>query len=291
MLRARRPFLWATLVFFLGGCFHQELSLKAAPSPQFPIQLPLPKLGMDEAQETLERFRRQHIQGTFALGIHLGPLGKTSGLSYEGLFLGTWKKEGLCARLALYPIGSPEKTYSFLAQQGKKAALWSALQPDPPLPILPKDWLKPLLPKLPYTAYDLLMPFIDWEGRYEKSERLNGRIAHRFRMTPPKDLQEACPNMGYVILDIDSGFFTLLKAELFNQQAELERSLKVGSFKKVDEQWMVKTIELSDHKQKTKAKLSLQKAALDLFLPSSVWEPQALEKPIPRIPDKAFLKL
>ncbi len=267
--------------------------------PQFPTQLPVPQLSTEAASQALSRFKSQHLAGDFALKIALKPIGRIPGTPYEGLFMGTQGPTGAMAQLVITPAAASNKaapsapalTYRLLIKQGAEPALWVKLNEEPTQALIPSSWLTPLVSGLPYTPFDLLMPFTHWQGTYIKSERTNGRIVHRFRMMPSAPLLEACPALGPVMLGIDGGFYTLIRAELLDTNGRPKRTLKVGSFKKVKDQWMIKTMELTDHTTRAKAELSLQAAALSLTFPTSFWLPSSLESPLPVIPRSAFSAL
>ena len=49
-------------------------------------------------------------------------------------------------------------------------------------PISLLDSLKPLVEGMNQTAFDLLMPFVFWDGEYEASGKVAGRPAHLFSL-------------------------------------------------------------------------------------------------------------
>lgn len=88
---------------------------------------------------------------------------------------------------------------------------------------------------------DLAMPFLWWpEGEIVGREKSRGRDCFVL------DLKPADPgDVARVRAWIDSAIFIVLKAESYSADDDLIKQVTVKSFKKVEDQWMIKDLEVS----------------------------------------------
>lgn len=278
---------------FIAGLFF-ALSIRLLAAPMMPEQVPVKQLNQEEAAEALFCFQNQHPEKDIAFQFSLEPRGSQyRNPGYDGLMYVSWRPQ-LLARIELWPEKKSQvekPAFVFFIEQGPMPRMWSLSEERGVFPIEPKDWLMPLFPNLPYTAFDFLMPFTHWSAKYISSDRNTGRVVHHYQMIPPQRLIDAGLPLCSVHLVIDGSFYTLTKAELLDEKAKPIRALKVDSFKKVQDQWMVKTIDLSLPESKTKARLFLKAAATELDLPKDLFSAQALEKPLPLVEAKRYQSL
>lgn len=94
---------------------------------------------------------------------------------------------------------------------------------------------EPLFDGLPFTWEDLLMPYLQWrQVEYAGPDRYLGRPAHRFLLVNPiAGIQPA-----RVIVTIDEDYAALLKAELYSNDDQLFKRLRVTGFRQFGDEWM-----------------------------------------------------
>jgi hypothetical protein len=88
---------------------------------------------------------------------------------------------------------------------------------------------------------------------------------------------------GAVRVAIDADFNVAVRAETLGHDGEAIRRLDVRSVKKVDEQWIVRRIDLIDLQSRDRTELRLQAARVGLALPDSLFTPEGIETPLPEI--------
>jgi len=87
---------------------------------------------------------------------------------------------------------------------------------------------------------DLAMPFLWWrDGEIVDSDTTRGRDCWVVVLRPPAG---EAGYEGSVKVWIDKKFFMVLRAEQFNPKSEKTRYMVVESFKKINEEWMIKDI-------------------------------------------------
>ncbi len=87
---------------------------------------------------------------------------------------------------------------------------------------------------------DLAMPFLWWpDGEIVKREKTRGRECYVLDLKPGQPGEVA-----RVRAWIDSSIFIVLKAESYGADKKLIKQVTVKSFKKVEDQWMIKDLEV-----------------------------------------------
>jgi hypothetical protein len=134
------------------------------------------------------------------------------------------------------------------------------------------------------TAFDLQMPFLSWaDAIYEGVANVRGRPAHVFLLYPPAGFPAAGPAAVRVFLDTQFGAMT--QAEWIDAAGKPTKTVTVLDLKKVGEQWVVRSIDLRNHRTRAKTRLSLTAVALDLpAWPSDTFNPEAISRPEPPVP-------
>lgn len=89
---------------------------------------------------------------------------------------------------------------------------------------------------------DLVMPFLWWsDAELAGKEKTRGRDSYILDLKPPGEAEAA----GRVRVWIDSAIFIVLKAEVYDAEDKLLKQVVVKSFKKIDDRWMIKDLEVS----------------------------------------------
>jgi hypothetical protein len=188
---------------------------------------------------------------------------------------GSRNDQGAVSRVVLKDETGGERR--LLVQNGPQPAIWSwqtgaaAAQrlglAEQFLPLAETD----------LTPFDLQMPFLFWSDfTFEGMARLRGRPAHRFLFLPPPDVAAAHPALTGVRVSLDTQFHALVDTELIGEGGRVLKTVSLLEVKKVQEQWMVKTIDLRDETTRNKTRFSVTGAALGLEFTPALFDPAAL---------------
>lgn len=291
-MSARRSSLAPALTWraFLFTAVLISASAGAAPKPANEAPAPLLQFGepdQAEGAKALEQLRRQGIAGDYYLEFQLRLMPRRGAEQlFAGAMWGAQNDLGLVSRVKL-ARGTPEARH-LLIQNGAQPAVWERSPGRPEAVML--DGVKlfqPLLPGIDITPFDLQMPFIHWaDFRYEGLTRFAGRPAHKFLLRPPAAFAAANPGLRGVRVQLDSQFNALVQVELLGEGDRVTKTTTVVDLKKVGGQWIVKTIDVRDEATKSKTRLSITAAALDLRLADTIFQPAELAVE-PAVPEAA----
>lgn len=239
------------------------------------------KIDLDEGRKRIEHFRDQRLAGDFSLKFELKHMPRReSPVTYEGIMWGTWNEIGPVFRVQIWPKATgPQGMATYIIQSGPNPRVWLKETGSESIQELDtSEMLEPIFRGLLYSPYDLVMPFAYWQDfDYEGTDRVKGRPAYIFLMQPPSSMLKEFPDMGPVRIVLDANFNALLKAEWLDKNKSKKRSFKMLNFKKVSDQWIVKTVDLVDYKTHDKTRFEVTQAALNLNLsPQSYFEPESL---------------
>lgn len=146
------------------------------------------------------------------------------------------------------------------------------------LNLLPQDWLLPWKEGVNHAPFDLLMPFLQWSFEYEKSGRVCGRPAHLFLFLPPPDQKDYPDTCQAIRLAIDDTYNAPLRIEHMDGGILPSRIFSLQSFKKLDDQWVVKAIDAKDRDTKSRTRFELKAFAHDLDLSPSFFQESGLSQ-------------
>jgi hypothetical protein len=146
--------------------------------------------------------------------------------------------------------------------------------------LLPKEWLLPWKEGVNHTPFDLLMPFLQWPFEYEKSGRVCGRPAHLFLFSIPPNQEDYPSTYRAIRLAIDDAYNAPLRIEHMDGGILPARVFSLQSFKKLDDHWVVKGIDVKDRDTKSRTRFELKAYAHDLDLSPSVFQVNGLSQSI-----------
>ncbi|MDR1790004.1 MAG: outer membrane lipoprotein-sorting protein [Opitutaceae bacterium] len=247
-----------------------------APAQKRPYRPPasyvaLSKPDQEEGRRTLEEFRRRGVAAPYFLEFQLRELPRRGD---ERLASGRlWGAPGATGPVSRVELA--ETQTRLLVQSGAGGRVWiwrpgQAAASDDGALFAP-------LAGTGLTPFDLQMPFIHWDDFiYEGVVPLRGRPARQFLLYPPETALAQNPRLTGVRVYLDSQFAALVQAEMIGENNRLLRTLSVLDLKKVDGQWMIKTIELRDELARDKTRFSVKSAAVGLDLPAWIFEPGLL---------------
>ncbi|OUU42291.1 MAG: hypothetical protein CBC16_04370 [Verrucomicrobia bacterium TMED56] len=150
------------------------------------------------------------------------------------------------------------------------------------------DSLSPLVHGMNQTAFDLLMPFVFWEGEYKLSGKVAGRPAHIYSFKTPEWVTKEKPNWKRITLALDDAYHAPLRVEFFGHEQVAERTLLLRSFKKLKDRWIIKEIDCRDRLTRSVTRMKITSAALDLDFDASVFLTEGLRQVL-ELDSKLFL--
>ena len=121
------------------------------------------------------------------------------------------------------------------------------------------------------------MPFLYWtDFTYEGQARVRGRPTHSLVLRPPAGQPLPMPELTGVRVLIDTQFQAMVQAELLGAAGATLKSISVLDLKKVGEQWLVKSVDVRDHRTRDKTRFTVRAAALNLDWPAAIFTPTGL---------------
>lgn len=236
-----------------------------------------------EGRRILEDFRQRGLPGDmyWEFELRVMPRRGEGSVVPARLWIGRNEK-GPIWRVELAPDDAAQKV-RLLVQNGPQSALWrwqpglvaSSAQP------LGVDGLFEPLAGTDLAAFDLQMPFLFWSDFvYEGLARVGGRPAHVFLMYPPAEVTARRPQLCGVRVYLDTQFNALVKAEQIGAKDAVLKSIEVRDLKKIDEQWIPKSIDVRDEETRNKTRFAITSAAVKLDLLPVMFEPAALAETI-----------
>jgi hypothetical protein len=268
------------------------ISVEAWAQPEGEVR---PEEEVARALAALDAFRNQRLPGDFAFKFDLRHLPRRGRETvYNGQMWGTWNRFGPLTRVRLdAPESEEAPELDFLIQNGVRTGAWSTVRSAEETEVRALHGaalFAPLLNDVVYTPFDLQMPFVFWKRFiYEGETRRKGRPVFAFLMYPPVELEGASERIGSVRIFLDQKFNALVRAEIMDPEGTLKKTFKIVSFKKIQDQWIVKSVDLVDEVMRNKTRFSVVAAALGQNFHPDMFAPESLGKaPEPAITPDAF---
>ncbi|MDR0590873.1 MAG: outer membrane lipoprotein-sorting protein [Puniceicoccales bacterium] len=135
----------------------------------------------------------------------------------------------------------------------------------------------PILAGHPLKFNDILIFFLEDSilngsaAEYRGERRVSGRNVHiiRFKKT----------NGQAIDIAYDPKFEVILQVEYFDGQGILTRTFKLLNFKKAQNEWFMKSIEIKDVTNAITSQLTVKKVAAGQTIPPNIFDVKNLEKP------------
>ena len=197
-----------------------------------------------------------------------------------GLLSGTFMGCG-ASRISLAGNTKEKSPTHYLLLNGQNPKLWKCMAGNSTAQLISlEDSLEPLVEGMNQTSFDLLMPFVFWDGKYVHSGKVAGRPAHIFAFPCPPWVNKRKPDWQSVTLALDDAYDAPLRVEVLGKSQIAVRSLILRSFKKIGDQWIVKEIDCRDRKSRSVTRMKITSAALGLDLDESLFLSLNLAQPI-----------
>ncbi|MEM7790747.1 MAG: hypothetical protein AAF546_05035 [Verrucomicrobiota bacterium] len=268
-------FATAGLFFVSDSC-----SLSAQPSKDDDPRYEL--IDREEGQRRLAAFRGQRLRGDYCFNFQLEHLPRREKtVRYNGKMWGTWNEQGALTRFQISEaaLGSAETSTDLflevIIQNGKTPSVWKRQTSDQHFEKVNGEQLfEPLIPGIVYSPFDLQMPFIFWDQfEYEGPARVRSRIVQRFLMLAPDDPLYESRGIDAVRLSLDDTYDALFVVEVIGEQGEELSRFDVENFKKIQGQYIVKSITLKDHVSRDRTRFIVREASVGIDLDPLIFNP------------------
>lgn len=195
---------------------------------------------------------------------------------YRGRFWGSRNAGGPVTR---FEVDGPAAGASrhLLIQGGPEYQLWTADGPGPGRPDL-GSVTAPLVPGVEITAFDLLpMPYLYWlDSELVGVQRMRGRQAYVYLMTPPADFQAGGAAVKAVKAYLDAQYNALEQSEVIGADGGVAKTLSLLELRKVGQRWIPKDMDVRTEATRNKTRLGLTAVAIGVELDPAVFDPSRL---------------
>ena len=233
------------------------------------------RIDAEEGAKRLEAFRRQRLEGDFYFEFELEHKPRRARtVRYEGRMWGSWNDQGPITRFRVKSAAS--EVVELIIQNGLSPQVWIRRSEERPFELVEGAALfEPILPGLLYSPFDLQMPFVYWDEFTYEGPTLVGatRIAQQFLMRPPEASASAARGIAGVRMGLDDTYNALWRIEVMGTNDEISSRFAVESFQKVQEQYIVKRITLTDYPSKDKTSFDVEAASVGMSLDREIFSP------------------
>lgn len=241
------------------------------------------KIDQEEGRKVLQTFRSRGLYpGQHYLEFLLTILPRRGDEhSIPGRLWGTHDERGNLTRIVLAPGVAGQET-RLLVRVGPTSAAW-AFTPGKDLAVQPLSaagLFEPLAGS-DVTAFDLEMPFLYWNDFvFEGVSKIRGRPAHVFLMKPPAGFIPANQKISGVRLYLDTEYAAVVQFEEVGADNEPIKTVSTLDLKKVDDQWIVKSIDFRVEVTHNKSRFTVTGVAENQEFSSALFDPAVLEDSI-----------
>ena len=235
------------------------------------------RIDTEEGAKRLAAFRRQRLVGDFCFEFELAHKprrGRT--IPYQGIMWGSWNESGPITRFRVSSVlpkdggfANSSEGVELIIQNGVAPQAWIRRNDGSDFVLIEGEALfEPIMPGLLYSPFDLQMPFIYWKDFTYEGPTLVGvtRVAQQFLMQPPVLSTSAERGISGVRVGLDDTYNALWRIEVVNAESEVASRFAVESFKKIQEQYIVKRITLMDYTSRDRTTFEVKAAAVGLSL-------------------------
>lgn len=249
------------------------------------------RIDAEEGARRLSDFRRQRLEGDFCFEFELEHKPRRARTElYKGIMWGSWNDLGPVTRV-LIPASKDQKSISagapqmvdLIIQNGEHPEAWIRHTPDSVYKrVEGRAIFEPILPGILYAPFDLQMPFIYWKDFVYEGPALFGvsRVVQEFLMLAPEDSASALRGIASVKVGLDDTYNALWRIETINEDDSVASRFTVESFKKIQDQYIVKRITLTDYPTKDRTTFNVKKASVGISLSHEIFDPNAPQKKV-----------
>lgn len=269
----------------------QGPSRRYRPPPEY-VQIGQPDQAQGKA--VLEAFRKNGLYaGECYLEFELRVMPRRGEeRTVPGRVWSSHNRRGPISRIVIAP-GLVGQERRLLVQIGPENAAWGWRSGEGAEPAaIPTGALFDRLADTDVTVFDLQMPFLYWDDFvFEGVSKVRGRPAHTFLMYPPPEVVAQQPDLTGIRVYLDTQYHQPVQAEHLGAEGKLLKSVSVVDLKKVDDQWIVKSIDFRDEATRNKSRFSVTAAAVGLDFSPGLFEPGMLKELIHPPPTDRIQKI
>jgi hypothetical protein len=258
-----------------------QVRLSGEPASRF-----MERIDAEEGAQRLAAFRRQRLEGDFCFEFELAHKprrGRT--IPYKGIMWGSWNELGPITRFRVSSARPKDgesvdssQEVELIIQNGVTPQAWIRRNDGSDFTLIEGEALfEPIMPGLLYSPFDLQMPFVYWKDFTYEGPTLVGvtRVAQQFLMQPP--VTSACSEQGIsgVRVGLDDTYNALWRIEVMNAESEVASRFAVESFKKIQEQYIVKRITLTDYTSRDRTTFEVKAASVGISLNRNLFCPRS----------------
>lgn len=242
------------------------------------------KADQAEGARILADFQRGGIAGDYWLSFELRVLPrKGAERSITGTLLGARGPSGPLTRLSI-----PGERW--LIESGPAPSAWLAAGATAPRQLAAGE-SGLAMAGTDVTVFEVQMPFLYWSDfTYEGRAVMRSRPTHSFVLRPPAGQTVPVAGLTGVRVFVDAEFRALVQAEELGAGGVVQKTITLLDLKKVGDQYLMKSIDVRDHRTRDKTRFSITAAALGLDLPLSVFSPDELTSEGPAIPPEKVVR-
>lgn len=274
-------FAWIVLLCALGVSEQLLVAQRAGFERPSPF---MNRVDGEEGAAMMAAFRNQRLQGDYYFEFQLEHKPRRARtIRYEGAMWGTWNPLGPITRVLIKPTpirlrgeADDVEPVELIIQNGGHPAAWIRRSPAEPFRKIEETGLfEPILEGVLYTPFDLQMPFIYWEDFLYEGPTLSGatRVAQQFLMLPPEDSAIESRGIASVRIGLDDTYNALLRVEMVGLDERVLSRFSVEGFKKVEEQYIVRQISLTDRESRDRTTFKVDAASVGLSLGRELFDP------------------
>jgi len=268
--------VWGWVIALPQASFAQQKRYR--PLPDY-VQLGRPD--QEVGRKVLREFQESGTGGNYYLEFQLRvmPRRGKERLVYGRLWESRFEGDSV-RRIELRSGAAEDSSVSLrlLVRGGTNPAMWR-WTPELPLAVdvLPGSALFEPIGGTDLTAFDLQMPFLFWtDVEFEGVRKVRGRPAHAFLFYPPSDYASWQPKLSGVRVYLDSQYNALVQVEQIVDLGKVAKSMSVLDLKKIDDQWIVKNIDVRDEASRNKTRFGVTGAALNEVFAGVLFTPAEL---------------
>jgi len=281
-------------VYFLAALLFSSITVAKSP---FPARGFAKVLTDQEAETRLNSYRSFVVRDLNRTDFHQGYAfrfrlrhmpRRGEEFSRTGTIYGLALGHGI-SRIDLDSQSGATEYENYLLQSGQKPQAWIYLfDQKKSIQLSDKQLFDPIVSEMNQSPFDILLSFIFWEFKYLKSGKVAGRPSHIYSFTPPGWVENARSDIANITLALDDNYQAPLRVETFSKKGVPFRTYILNSLKKIDGQWIVKSLDCKDRTNRSTTRFEVTEAALNLdFGPSVFSPPGLLDKPV--IADDVFI--
>jgi hypothetical protein len=229
-----------------------------------------------DAAARLDQFRRSIYAESIYIEFDLRQMPRRGDEHvFRGRLWGARNERGPITRFEV-DAGRGGPVHRILVQGGPDGALWVSDGPGK----ASRDetaLLRPLVPGVEITPFDLQMPYLYWlDSGLAGEERIRGRSAYAYVFTPPAEFTAGNPDIKSVRAYLDTEYDALMQSEITGANGRVAKTLSLLELRKVGDRWIPRDLDVRNEATRDKTRLSVTGVAIGITADPSTFDPSLL---------------